>query len=120
MQLGTLMDHLEFEDDAATALEALGDIVLFSEVQAMGERYDECPGQYVANAARRFAARAGDEDWLSLMAVMERSQDPAQAALERMLRWALKVDAQELLSPSDAGCTCGGHAEHDRAAHSSA
>ena len=57
MQLGTLMDRLEFEDDAAAALEALGDIVLFAEVQAMGERYDECPGEYVANAARRFARR---------------------------------------------------------------
>jgi hypothetical protein len=116
MQLGTLMHHLEFEDDAAAALGALGDIVLFTEIQAMGERYDECPGTYVANAARRFAARASDEDWLNLMAVMERSQDPAQAALERMLRWALKVDAEEGLSPSHAGCSCGGHSDPDRAA----
>ena len=120
MQLGTLMDHLEFEDDAVAALEALGDIVLFAEIQGMCERYDESPGTYVANAARRFAAQAGDEDWLSLMAAMERSQDPAQAALERMLRWALKGDAQEGLSPSHAKCTCGGHADHDRAADTAA
>ena len=38
-----LMNHLAFEDDAAAALETLGDIVLFAEVQAMGERYDESP-----------------------------------------------------------------------------
>jgi hypothetical protein len=116
MQLGALMNHLEIEDDAAAALEALGDIVLFTEIQAMGERFDECPGAYVANAARRFAARGSDEDWLSLMAAMERSQDPAQAALERMLRWALKADVEEGLSPSHAGCKCGGHADHDRTA----
>ena len=116
MQLGGLMNHLEFENDAAAALEALGDIVLYTEIQAMGERYDESPGIYVANAARRFAARAGDEDWLSLMAVMEGSQDPAKAALERMLRWALKVDAEEGASQPHAGCTCGSSVGHDRAA----
>jgi|LNFM01.1.fsa_nt_gb hypothetical protein len=114
MQLGTLMNHLEFEDDAAAALEALGDIVLFTEIQATGERYDESPGEYVANAAHRFAAVAGDEDWLNLMTVMERSDDPARAALERMLRWSLKRDAAEaehnVGHAHACGCTCGGGA----------
>lgn len=113
MQLGTLMDHLSLEDDAATALEALGDIVLFAEVQATGERYDETPGEYVAYAARRFAALGSDEDWLALMTAMEHSADPAKAALEHMLRWALKADAVKGSSPPHAGCTCGSHAKHD-------
>jgi len=112
LQLGTLMDHLEFEDDAFAALEALGDIVLFTQVQGMSERYDESPGAYVANAAHRFAAVAGDEDWLNLMTVMERSDDPARAALERMLRWSLKRDAAEAEHHAGhvqvGGCTCGG------------
>lgn len=112
MQLGTLMDHLTFEDDAATALEALGDIVLFANVQAMGERYEETPGEYVANAARRFASLGSDEDWLGLMAAMERSDDPARAALDRMLRWALKTDAEEGGAAPNAGCTCGGGQHH--------
>ncbi len=113
MQLGTLMDHLAFEDDAASALEALGDIVMFTNVQAMGERFEETPGEYVANASRRFAALGSDEDWLGLMAVMERSNDPARAALERMLRWALKIDAADAPSASHGGCTCGGGARHE-------
>lgn len=113
MQLGTLMDHLSLEDDAATALEALGDIVLFAEVQATGERYDETPGEYVANAARRFATLGRDEDWLALMTAMEDSADPAKATLEHMLRWALKADAVKGSSPPHAGCTCGSHATHD-------
>lgn len=95
MQLGTLIDRLSLEEDAAVALEALGDIVLFSDVRTVGEHYGESPGAYVANAARRFAALASDEDWLGLMSAMERSQVPAQAALERMLRWALAADALE-------------------------
>jgi hypothetical protein len=114
MQLGTLMKHIASEDDAAAALEALGDIVLFAEVQAMGERYDESPGEYVANAAHRFAAVAGDENWLNLMTVMERSDDPARAALERMLRWSLKRDAAEAEHQEGhvhvVGCTCSGGA----------
>jgi hypothetical protein len=114
MQLGTLMNHLAFEDDAAAALETLGDIVLFAEVQAMGERYDESPGEYVANAAHRFAAVAGDEDWLNLMTVMERNDDPVRAALERMLRWSLKRDAAEAEHHAGhvqaCGCTCSGGA----------
>lgn len=121
MLLGTLMDRLASEDDAAAALETLGDIVLFAEVQAMGERYDEGPGEYVANAAHRFAAVAGDEDWLNLMTVMERSDDPARAALERMLRWSLKRDAAEAEHQAGhvqaAGCTCGGGAG-ERHSHS--
>ncbi len=112
MQLGTLMDHLAFEDDAAAALEALGDIVLYAEVQTTGERYGETPGEYVANAARRFAALGSDEDWMALMTAMERSADPARAALERMLRWALKADAQKPAPPSHQGCTCGNQSGH--------
>jgi hypothetical protein len=111
MHLGTLMNHLASEDDAVAALDALGDIVLFSQVQAMGERYEETPGEYVANAARRFAQLGSDEDWLGLMTVMERSDDPARAALERMLRWALKIDAEEAM-PAHTGCTCSGAAHH--------
>jgi hypothetical protein len=106
MQLGTLMERLTFDDDAAAALEALGDIVLFAEVQAMGERYDESPGEYVANASRRFAAQGSDEDWLNLMTVMERSQNPAHAALERMLRWSLTRDAAETASQPTDQCCC--------------
>ncbi len=107
MQLGTLMNRLASESDAAAALDALGDIVLFSEVQAMGAQFDESPGEYVANAARRFAAKGGDEDWMGLMTAMERSQHPAHAALERMLRWSLKQDAAELAPAPASSCSCG-------------
>ena len=113
MQLGTLMDHLASENDATSALEALGDIVLFTEVQTTGERYGENPGEYVANAAHRFAALGSDEDWLGLMTAMERSADPAKTALERMIRWALKADAVKGPPPPHADCTCDGHAKHD-------
>lgn len=108
MQLGTLIERLSFEDDAGVALAALGDVILFSEIRSVGERFGESPGQYVANAAQRFAALASDEDWLGLMNAIERSHDPTCAALERMLRWALKADGPTAPVRVHPGCTCGG------------
>lgn len=105
MQLGAILTMLSDETDAATALDALGDVVLLAEIQEMGAQHDETPGEYVANASRRYAALATDEDWLALMTAIERAGDPGRAVLDRMLRWALKRDASP--SVSEGGCSCG-------------
>lgn len=110
MQLGALLTRLSDEGDAAAALDALGDIVLLTRIREMGDQHDETPGEYVANASRRYAALAGDEDWLALMTAIERADDPARVVLGKMLRWALERDA----APAEAhgqtaagGCACG-------------
>ena len=114
MNLGQLMNALENEADAGAALVALQDIVLLARVQAACAFHDETPGEYVANASRRFAAFASDEDWLGVMTAMERTDDPAHAAIDRMLRWALAKDAAATApAPASAatplgGCGCGG------------
>ncbi len=109
MQLGELISRLEDESDAAAALEALGDIVLLAEVEAERVAHDETPGEYAANASRRFAAMAGSEDWLALMNAMERADDPGRAALAGMLRWALKRDREAAPAHAgEGGCGCGG------------
>ncbi len=104
MLLGTLLKRLGDEADAAEALDALNDIVLLAEVQAMGELHDETPAEYVCGATRRFAADASSEDWLALMTAIERSDDPARTTLDRMLRWSLKRDTAV---PAVSGCGCG-------------
>ncbi len=115
MHLGALMGHMAIEDDAVHALEALSNLVLFAEVEAMGSRYGESAGEYVANATRRFAAQGSDEDWLNLMTVMERSDDPAHAALERMIRWAINRDAADGVDAHAKSCSCGGiHSEYEK------
>lgn len=116
MLLGTILTRLNDDADAAAALEALGDIVLLSEVNAMGALHDEGPGQYAAGATRRFAALASDEDWLALVTAIEKSDDPARTTLECMVRWSLAKDSQleadlRMASgeASSAGsCSCGG------------
>ena len=121
MNLGTLITRLEEEQNGESALEALGDIVLLSEVCAMAEAFGEGIGAYVATSARRFAALAGDETWLGLIGAMERAPEPGQMAVRRMLRWALDTDAKELAGASrgpEKACSCGsqgctGYAVHD-------
>lgn len=107
MQLGALLNHLENEATAGAALHALGDIVLFARVEAMGAEHDEEPGVYVANGARRFAARASDEDWLGLMNAIERATDPGRAVLEKIVLWSLDKDSISESTPHE-GCSCGG------------
>lgn len=108
MLLGTILKRLGNEADAAEALEAMGDITLLAEVQAMGELHDESPADYVCGATRRFAADAASEDWLALMTAIERSEDPARTTLDRMLRWSLKQDAAGPTAASGCGCGKGG------------
>jgi hypothetical protein len=116
MLLGDLMTRLQSENDAALAYETLGDIVLMAEVTAMGEKFGESAGVYVAGAAGRFASAASDEEWLSLVATIEREGEPSGAALAKMLRWSLDRDAKELsggdmaesAAKASGRCGCGG------------
>jgi len=113
MNLGNLIASLEHEDTGESALMALDDIVLLSAVRTMGEAYGESVGAYIATSARRFASRAGDETWLSMLGAMERSTAPGQTALQRILRWALDEDAKALAGeqpPAAHACTCGSNA----------
>lgn len=113
MLLGTILKRLDHEGDAADALEAIGDIVLLTEVAAMGAAHDETVGEYVSGATRRFAADAASEDWLALMTAIERSDDPARTVLERMLRWSLARDAMGQ-APTGCGCREGGPGDDPR------
>lgn len=92
MHLGNLIARLESDDDAAAALEALGNVVLFTRVCATAERFGETPGAYVGGAVRRFAAAASGEDWLDLVGALGRTPDPGRVALERILSWSIARD----------------------------
>lgn len=120
MHLGQWLAALEDEGFAAQALEALGDVVLLAEVHDRRADHDETPGEYVANASRRFAATASDEDWLAVMNAIERDDDPARAALRQMVSWAVAADAAARVPPEahhghggcgsgSGSCGCGGH-----------
>ncbi|MGE0768510.1 MAG: hypothetical protein AB7L90_18815 [Hyphomicrobiaceae bacterium] len=105
MTLGALIARLETEEDATAMIEALCDLVLYAEIAAAAERYGETPGEYLASCVGQFAAGATDEDWLGLIAAVERTTDPGKAAIGRILRWAIARD-QAHEEPGTAACSC--------------
>lgn len=96
MPLGTLMRQLRNEAAAEELLLSFADLLLLAEVDEMRNTFGESVGEYVAGATQRFAASAGSEDWLQLMTRLEKSDAPAAACLETMLRWAVKTDRADL------------------------
>jgi hypothetical protein len=108
LQLGVLLSSLDEESDATAALDSIGDLVLYAKVLKVGARYDEAPGQYVSAAVRRYASKASDEDWLTLMAAIEKGDNPGRVALQRILQWALAQDATEGTTTTHSVCSCSG------------
>lgn len=113
MQLGEIIRGFENEARAAETLIACGDIVLLARVDAAASRFDEQLGEYASGAVRRFANLASSEDWLGLMTVLERANDPGADCLLHMVGWSLTKDEAPPASDSgmdhaaQAGCTCG-------------
>ncbi|MGE0700246.1 MAG: hypothetical protein AB7O57_14205 [Hyphomicrobiaceae bacterium] len=105
MHLGALIARLEDERDATRTIEALSDLVLHAEVAAAAEHFGESPGAYLSASVGQFASAAADEEWLALVAAMERADDPGRAAIVRILRWAMARDQTELAA-QPSGCTC--------------
>src|SRR6266581_8868345 len=92
MQLGEIIRSLSEETPADEALLACNDIVLFARVGEAAARYEETVGEYAAGAVRRFANLAVSEDWLGLMNVVERADDPGIGCLTYMMNWSLNKD----------------------------
>ena len=106
MQLGEIIRNFSEEARANEALLACNDLVLLARIGEMAGRLDETIAEYAAAAVRRFANLASSEDWLALMNVIERADDPGVDTLGHMLNWSLKQDEAGGV-PTHAGCTCG-------------
>ncbi len=109
MLLGAVINGLKNETTALEALLSLGDIVLLADVERARRPFEESVGEYITGAAQRFAQNAGDEDWLRLMTALEKSGQPAETAVEIMVRWSIARDAPLTFENSThGGCSCGG------------
>ena len=114
MQLGEVIRGFDDEANAAEALIPCGDIALLARVDALTSWFGETVGEYASGAVRRFANLAGSEDWLGLMNILERADDPGAGCLTFMVDWSLRQD-EAIAAPRGeagephAGCTCGGN-----------
>jgi hypothetical protein len=107
MQLGEIIRAFSEDACAQEALLACNDIVLLARVGETARRYDETVAEYAAGAVRRFANLAAGEDWLGLMNVVERADDPAISCLAHMVNWSLERDEASAVA-GHPGCRCGG------------
>ncbi len=103
MLLGDIIQHFEDEAVAMEALVSLGDLPLLARVEEAATAQGVAPGEFAASAVAIFSQTASDEDWVSLIGVMGRTQDPGEACLRAMISFALR--------PQGASHGCG-HAHH--------
>jgi len=104
MLLGEIIRDFSQEAKATEALLSCNDITLLARVEEAARCYHETVGEYAAGAVRRFANLATSEDWLGLMNIIERANDPGIDCLTMMMNWSLKQDEA---APVQSGCTCG-------------
>lgn len=108
MQLGDIIRSFGEDNTAGEALLACNDIVLFARIGETARRYEETVGEYASGAVRRFANLADNDDWLGLMNVVERTDDPGTGCLVYMVNWSLQKDEAPEPKGDNGCCTCGG------------
>jgi hypothetical protein len=89
MLLGALIRNLEDETTAMETLVSLGDLALLTEVETAAAREALTPGAFASRAVAHFANTASDDDWVSLVGKLGRTDDPGSACLAAMLAFAL-------------------------------
>jgi len=87
--LGETVKRLAEPGVAEAALIEAGELALLSRVEDAAAGMGTSSGELAAFVARRWLAAAGDEDWLRLIGVMGRSDQPGLAAIALMLEQAL-------------------------------
>ncbi len=88
--LGDLMTSLT---DEATALETImgaGDLKLLAAARELAAADGLDLGPFVTQSVQRYASEASDEEWLTLMGLLNRSQDPGATCIKRALEHALR------------------------------
>lgn len=101
MLLGDLIAKFSNEAVAEEAVLALGDLATLASLREQAEASGLPLGACMAAATRRYADQATDEEWITLMAVMGKADDPGAVFLQRALAHAGK--------PTQGPCNCGNH-----------
>ena len=85
MLLGDLLARFDDESLATEAILSLGDLSLLTALRERADADGLALGTLAANAVDRYTAEASDEEWMTLMAALARSEDPGLTCLKRAL-----------------------------------
>jgi hypothetical protein len=91
MLLGDLIARFGEESVALESLLSLDDLALTARVSEACEQHDYTLGEFAALAVRSYAASASDEEWVTAIGAMGRTNVPGQELLRRSLTWMLEA-----------------------------
>jgi hypothetical protein len=85
MLLGDVLAKFDDEAFASETVLRLGELSLLGRLREQAAAEDVSLGELARSAVRRFAAEADDEQWVSLLGAMGRTDDPGSVCLQRAL-----------------------------------
>jgi hypothetical protein len=89
-----LGDFLTNLSDEATATEAIlrsGNLQLLTAAREQPAAEGLVLGAYITQAVQRYANEASDEEWITLIGLLNRAPDPGAACLQRALACSLQL-----------------------------
>jgi hypothetical protein len=89
MLLGDVIARLEDETFAIETLAHLDDLGLMAEMKKRAESAGLSLGAYATWSVRHFADTAPDDEWVQLIGVLGRAEDPGVACLKRAFAYTL-------------------------------
>lgn len=101
MLIGELITRLEDEAVAAETLIGLGDVALLADVSAAAADHNVTLGEFTVMSVERFATRAGDEEWLTMIGRLSRTNDPGAAFLRQILAAAVGTNEAHARNGAD-------------------
>lgn len=94
MLLGDLLRQMRAAAVAVDAAALAPDLHNAAKLEAVLRETRESLADYAVRALHRFSATASHEDWLDLMAALQRHDDPGRVCLARVLDWSLARDCR--------------------------
>ena len=88
--LGDLLARLGDETVAVETILSAGDLKLLTAARELAAADGLDLGSYVTQTVQRYASEASHEEWLTLMGLLNRAQDPGAICIKRALEHALR------------------------------
>ena len=89
MLLGDLLAELSDEAAAPEAILRVHDLPMLAAMRRQAAADGVDLPAYVAGTVRRYASEATDEEWITLMGLLNRAPDPGAVCLKRAFEHAL-------------------------------
>jgi len=87
--LGDILARVTDETAAVETILGAGDLALLAAVRERASAEGVGLADCVAQTVQRYTAQASDEEWVTLMSMLNRSQDPGTTFLKRVFAYPL-------------------------------